>query len=128
MIQRLPKLLAIIAGLAVVAAAAQPALAQKSSERFIPIGQSPGLSGSVTLLGSVRAMDVASGQLTIALDGGGHQTIQVNPQTRLWLDRSEARAPSTTCEKSDLRPGVRVEAMPDKSTPGLAEWVKVNTP
>lgn len=103
----------------------QSAHAQKASEQFIPLGQSPGLSGEATLLGTIQAVDPNTGYITIQLDKGGSKIICVLPKTRLWQDRSPEHESSHKCELQDLKPGQRVEAMPQTGDPGHAEWLKV---
>lgn len=111
--------------LVLACAASQPGLAQKESERFIPLGQSPGLSGESTLLGVIESFDPNTGNATIKLDKGGSQVICLLPKTRLWLDRSETRQSNCKGDLPDLKPGRRIEAKAAAGDPGHAEWVKV---
>jgi hypothetical protein len=104
---------------------AQTALAQEAAERFIPIGQSPGLSGVSTLMGTIRSIDPATGNVTIDLDQGGSKVVCVGPATRLWKDLSRKREPNCAAGLADLQPGLRVEARPVSGDPVHAEWVKV---
>lgn len=115
----------ILPSLMLAFALGQPAFAQKASEQFIPLGQSPGLSGEATLLGTIQAVDPNTGNITINLDKGGSRIICVLPKTRLWQDRSPEHQSSHKCELQDLKPGQRVEAMPQTGDPGHAEWLKV---
>lgn len=110
---------------ALVVLSASPALAQQAAERFIPIGQSPGVSGTSTLLGTLRTADPASGRLTIDLAQGGSWAIDLTADTRLWLDRSLARQSSLKAGPAELKPGRRVEVLPAAQNPAQAEWVKV---
>jgi hypothetical protein len=115
----------ILPSLVLALALGQPAFAQKASEQFIPLGQSPGLSGEATLLGTIQAVDPNTGNVTIHLDKGGSKIICVLPKTRLWQDRSPEHQPNRKCELQDLKPGQRVEAMPQKGDTTNAEWLKV---
>lgn len=107
---------------------APAALAQQAAEQFIPIGQSPGLSGRVTLLGTIRSADPATGQVRIDLDRGGSRVIRVEAETRLWMDLSQRRESNRRARMADLQPGRRVEAMPHAGSPDHAEWLKVELP
>ena len=101
--------------------AAAPLLhGQKATERFIPIGKSPGLSGKVTILGDVAAVDAAARTLTVE-----NRTIKVTEATRIWLDRTRAQKPVEDGRFEDLKPGVRVEIKLREQEPKDAEWVKV---
>lgn len=101
------------------------AQAQKATERYIPLGQSPGLSGQATLMGIIRHANPDSGKVTLELQGGGSGTIAVTPETRIWVDRSGQRQPTEPGRFADLVPGLRIEAKPLDQATHQAEWVKV---
>jgi hypothetical protein len=102
-----------------------PVLAQKAAEQFIPLGQSPGLSGVATLLGTIRSVDPASNTITIDLDKGGVAVIGMGPSTRIWVDRTAARKSNRVGNLDDLLPGRTLEAMPKPEKTDQAEWLKV---
>jgi hypothetical protein len=106
-------------------AAASPAQGQQMTEQFIPIGRSPGLSGRVTTLGTIEAVDAANRVLTVSAPGAAQQRIGIGERTWIWIDRS--RIPQTNLRGSlaDLQPGRRVEVKPVANDPARAEWVKV---
>lgn len=115
-------LIALALGLGLLASAA----AQQTTERFIPLGQSPGLSGKVTLIGTVDAVDAAAKSLAVR-SGAQSQRVAVADSTRIWLDRSAARQPTQAGTLADLRPGRRVEVkFRDEPTRTTAEWIKVD--
>ncbi len=94
---------------------------QKSTERYIPIGQSPGLSGKYTYIGTLDA--VASDKRSVTAGG---RTVRITDQTRIWLDRSSLKQSNRSGTLGDLQPGRRVEIkLDDPSRPQAAEWIKV---
>ncbi len=101
--------------------AAGPAGAQKSTEQFIPLGASPGLSGKVTDLGIIERVDRAA--RTIVLDG---RSVSVTAATRIWIDKSKYRLASVAGGFIDLRVGRQIEVKYQGSrNRGQAEWIKV---
>ena len=104
---------------------AETAGAHKMSEIYIPIGQSPGLSGKQTLVGNIVSVDAAA--MTIEVRGPeGARTVNVDGATYIWLDRSGLRRKNTEGGYEDCAPGSRVEVKfkdPDQRT--TAEWIKV---
>ncbi len=117
----MPRWLAIAAVIAALLAGASYAHGQRQTERYIPLGQSPGLSGKVTYLGAIEAADPAARTITVA-----RQTIRVNDQTRIWLDRSRMKLTTLDGSFADLQPGRRIEVMPAGSDRGApAAWIKI---
>ncbi len=107
--------------LVLVFASVGPAEAQKSTERYIPIGRSPGLSGTVTTVGRIEQVEPAS--RTLSIEGVG--SVLVSEGTRIWIDRSARGEASLAGSLSDLAPGREVEVKyrdPDRHE---AEWIKV---
>lgn len=110
-------------GFAVLAALlwSTPAHAQKATEQFIPIGQSPGLSGKYTYLGAIEAADSVARRITA---GGG--SVQVTERTRVWLDRSGAKQSNVAGSFDDLQAGRRVEIKyENEARRERADWIKV---
>lgn len=98
---------------------------QKSTERYIPIGQSPGLSGKYTSIGLITDVNTRTRTITIA-DTAGPKTVQIADTTRIWLDRSKLRKSNISGRFTDLVKGRRVEAKYQYPQRGQAvEWVKV---
>ncbi len=97
--------------------------AQKSTERYIPIGQSPGLSKKYTYIGTIEA--VAPEKRTITAGG---RTVMITERTRIWLDRSKLKLGNRTGSIGDLQQGSRVEIKYDDPTrPQAADWIKVES-
>jgi hypothetical protein len=98
---------------------------QKQTERYIPVGQSPGVSGKSTWIGTIEATDPKARTITLA-QGERRHTVAVNERTRIWLDRSRLKLTALNGSYGDLRPGRRVEVKyGDATGAGIAEWIKV---
>ena len=105
---------------------ATPAAAQQATERYVPIGRSPGLSDGATLLGSVEAVDVEGGLLTLQ-DATGSHAVETGSATRIWWDRTALGESNGVASLSDCREGLDVEVKLD-ATGRLAEWIKLRAP
>ena len=117
-----------LSGVAVAIAAlcAVPyAHAQKMTEQFIPIGQSPGLSQKYTSIGEITQVNPQARTITIA-DPAGPRTVKISAKTHIWLDRSKLKQTNLVGGFADLQKGRRVEVKyQDAVRPEWAEWVKV---
>lgn len=100
-------------------------LSQKATEQFIPIGESPGLSGTRTHIGRIQGFDAASGILSLSAEGEVY-SVRVTDDTRIWLDRSASKLTNLEGDTSDLEAGRRAEvSYADPAMHGAASWVKV---
>jgi hypothetical protein len=107
---------------------ASSAHGQRLTEQFIPLGQSPGISGVLSDTGEIEAADVQRRTVTVR-NPEGSRTIQVGPRTRIWLDRSQQRETNAVGSMADLRPGRKVEVRyVDVETKDTADWIKVVVP
>jgi len=127
------KLMTIVVGIAIVLWSDSPfAHGQKQSEIFIPIGQSPGLSNKVTLIGTIERIDPQTRTVAIVgAAGGGSAT--VTERTKIWLDRSKLRLTNQKGAFADLKQGLVVEVKYEDregrmTGKGRAEWIKVEVP
>lgn len=114
----------LLVALLLVGVCADPrAQAQRATERYVPIGRSPGLSGVSTVIGTVEAVDAASGLLRVRA-AAEIREVQTQATTRIWLDRSARGESSASAELLDCRAGAEVEVKlaPDGRS---AEWIKV---
>lgn len=99
-------------------------IAHQLTEQFIPIGQSPGISGQTSYIGRVQSLDPSN--TSFILDSNrGIKTITLTPKTRIWLDRSKLKQTSIRAGFDDIAPGSRVEVKPDRAVDGRAEWIKI---
>jgi tetrahydromethanopterin S-methyltransferase subunit D len=106
---------------------ATAALAQRVTERYIPIGQSPGLSGKHTVIGTISAVDAKGRTLTCSHEAGTI-TMRVTDRTKVWLDRSKAKQSNLTGSFTDCMAGRRMEAKyvnNDRRPLAEVEWIKV---
>ena len=106
--------------------------AQLMTEQFIPIGQSPGLSGKYTVIGKLQSVNAQEKTCTVADTTGatsGALNVKITERTKIWLDRSKLQQPNLTGTLADLRPGATVEVKPEGHQGGVssapAEWIKV---
>lgn len=98
---------------------------QRETERYIPIGQSPGVSGKATRVGAIEAVDAGARTFSLATDEGRFE-IAVPPGARIWLDRSRGRQSAQSGEFGDLKIGRRVEVrFAEPARKGPAGWIKV---
>jgi hypothetical protein len=95
-----------------------------ATERYIPIGQSPGLSGEATYIGLIRRVDEESYTMTVEDDAGNRRQVRVTPDSEIWVDRSKRRRTSLEGSLDDCRPGRRVEILL-RGQSKEADWVKV---
>lgn len=97
---------------------------QQTTEQYIPIGQSPGVSNKYSYIGSIVAVDRDTNTLTVQTDRGT-KTIRVLPKTRIWLDRSKAKRTNIAASYSDCEVGRKVEVMYDHDDHDVADWIKI---
>jgi hypothetical protein len=99
---------------------------QKATEVFIPIGQSAGLSGKLTLIGKIAAVNTQNRTIT-ATDESGTHTVHLSERTKIYVDLSLQRSPNRAGTLADLRTGLLAEVKFEGNdrTRGVAEWIKV---
>ena len=101
------------------------AFGQEATEMFIPIGQSPGLSGKGSLIGTLESVDPGKRMVTISSPSGA-QTVGITDRTLIWLDRNLQKQPNQNGAINDLQKGRKVEIKLRKAEPkAVAEWIKV---
>jgi hypothetical protein len=106
---------------------AAPARGQEATERYIPLGRSPGLSGELTSIGEIAEADPRARTLTLTLvDARGTHTVKITERTRIYLDRTKLKQSNLTGSFDDLRKGRRAEVKyADPAQKQAADWVKV---
>ena len=101
------------------------ARAQRSTEIFIPLGRSPGLSGKVTVIGKIAKVSGQDQTITIA-GTAGTWNVGVTDHTWIWLDRSKLGLLNKKGTFTDLREGLTTEVKyVGSERKGPAEWIKV---
>ncbi len=104
------------------------AQAQQTTEQYIPVGKSPGISGQYSYIGQIQEVDQGNRTITVA-GPEGPMSIKVAEDTRIWLDRSHLRQPNEVGDMADLRPGRKIEIKyRDYETREIADWIKVVVP
>ena len=118
-----------LALLGVVFVCPTSALGQRSTEQFVPIGQSPGLSGFVTYTGEIAEIDLSGRTITVGRPADAETvTVTVARGTRIWLDRSSVGRPSLPGGFADLVSGSVVEIhFQDAGRRQFADWIKVES-
>ncbi len=98
---------------------------QESTEQFIPIGKSPGMSGMYSMIGEVVSVNTQDRTVVVRNDEGS-RTIRITDDTRIWLDRSQLQQAATTGSVADLQVGRTVEIKyVDYEAKENADWIKV---
>ena len=98
---------------------------QKETERFIPIGQSPGVSQKHTSIGEIAEVDQQKQTVTI-VEPAGRRTVKITEKTRIWLDRTKLKQANLVGSFTDLQKGRRIEMKyADPESRQIADWVKV---
>lgn len=102
-------------------------LAQRSTERYIPIGKSPGLSGKYTSIGTIKGVDAVARVLSCIYEGGTF-SMKVTPKTRIWVDKSKLKLSNQKGSFPECAIGRMIEVKyvkNDRREGGEAEWIKV---
>lgn len=123
------KLIVAMAGVSALLWSGPPAPStQEMTERYIPVGRSPGLSGTYTIIGKIQTVDARNRTVVIA-GPTGTWSARVTERTKIWLDRTALRQMNLKGAFSDLRPGLTIEVKPEAHRPaapgGPAGWIKV---
>jgi hypothetical protein len=121
------RLLALQCAALLAMLAATAAFAQRATERYIPIGQSPGLSGKHTVIGTISAVDVKGRTLTCSYETSTI-TMKVTDRTKIWLDKSKVKQANLAGSFTDCIVGRRMEAKyvdNDRRAGAEVEWIKV---
>jgi hypothetical protein len=104
------------------------AYGQEATEIYIPIGQSPGLSGKSSLMGSLESVDTRKRMVTVS-SPSGTRAVAFTERTPIWLDRSLQKQPNRSGAMADLQQGRKVEIKLRTGEPKpVAEWIKVEVP
>ena len=101
-------------------------IGQQTTEQYIPIGKSPGISNKYSYIGSIVSVDEEARTIVVE-SNRGNKTIRVTPTTRLWLDRSRKKRTNIEASYSDCEVGRQVEVMYDHDDHNVAVWIKVES-
>jgi hypothetical protein len=100
--------------------------AQRMTEQYIPIGRSPGVSGTkYALLGTIDSVSLA--RKTLRITGPqGPVTVTFTDSTKIWIDRSAHGESAQVGSPADLTVGRRIEVkFVSEATRTVADWIKV---
>ena len=98
---------------------------QRETERYIPVGQSPGASGKTTRIGTVQGVNPGARSFALATPEGS-ATVQAPAGTPIWLDRSLQKRAASGGGFENRRAGQRVEiGYEDAGRTGRVLWIKV---
>jgi hypothetical protein len=99
--------------------------AEKATELYIPIGQSPGLSGKYAATGRIEQVSYSKNTLTMSA-GSGTYTVKVSKRTMIYLDRSKMGQPNLYGSFADCKKGMMLEVRFEQDERGRpAEWIKL---
>ena len=102
-----------------------PALAEKTTELYLPIGKSPGLSDKYSLIGSIAEVNSQDQTLTVT-GASGIYTVDTTEYTLMFLDKSKLRQPNRYGSFSDFKKGMKVEVRFEADKRHRpAEWIKL---
>ena len=102
--------------------------AQKAAEVYIPIGQSPGISGkSSSVVGTIESVDKQNMTITVK-SGSETYTGKIAEKTVVYLDRNKSQKKNTTGNLEDCRAGIRCEmkySYEDHQQTDKVDWIKI---
>ena len=104
-----------------------PSHGQKSTEIFIPIGKSPGVSGKYSVIGTIASFDETTRVLTIKVEDVEH-TVTITEETKIWLDKSGIQQTNEVGSPADCRQGRLCEmkyVYDGETRKDEAEWLKI---
>ncbi|MGH8222540.1 MAG: hypothetical protein ACREQZ_06165 [Woeseiaceae bacterium] len=97
-----------------------------ATERYIPIGESPGISGVRAHIGTIRSVaEVSESGLTMRV-GAEEKLVKVDRGTRIYLQKADPRESNALGTYADCRAGREVEAY--LADDGTAIWIKIRVP
>jgi hypothetical protein len=98
---------------------------QKTTEQYIPMGMSPGVTRKYSMIGEIEQYDTATRSLTV-ISSSGKTTIKLTNDTKIYLDRSKLRLRNLIGNFSDLQKGRRVELKyKDPQNKTACDWIKI---
>ncbi len=109
--------------ISVLTLSASMVLAHPATERYIPIGKSPGTSQ----IGVIEAVNVADQSIRVAGQEAAHW-VRLTDQTRIWLDRTKISKSNLLGNFSDCQAGRTVEIHYQDESRAVAAWIKIAVP
>jgi hypothetical protein len=116
----------LVALLGLVLCTPSLAHAQRATERFIPVGQSPGVSGVSSGYGTIVGVYPAERRIEVDV-AGSRESVLVPETTPIWIDGHAQGIATRDGSLDDVHPGRVVEVKYADSTRRVAAWVKLRT-
>ncbi len=109
-----------------LALSASMVLAHPATERYIPIGKSPGASqfGSI---GVIEAVNVTDRSIRVSGRDAAHW-VRLTDRTHIWLDRTKLSKSNLLGNFSDCQAGRTVEIHYEDESRTVAAWIKIAVP
>jgi hypothetical protein len=99
--------------------------AQATTELYLPVGKSPGLSGRFNLIGIIVEVNSQDQTLTVTGTSGAY-TVTTSEDTLIFLDKSKLRQPNRYGSFSDVKAGLLVEVRFEADKRHRpAQWIKL---
>ncbi len=100
--------------------------AQTMTEIYIPLGQSPGVSGKYSLIGRVESFNMIDSSMTIMMNAGNRKKMVITSACDIYLDKSKLRLSNKKGYCADIKKGLLVEAKYiDNRSDRPIEWLKI---
>ena len=103
--------------------------AQKATELFIPIGESPGISGLYSKIGTISTISEEGQTFVIADSAEQAHNVIVADSSNIWLDCTEIKQKNVSGSFAHIKVGALVEVKyfraEDSSYTNVAEWIKI---
>ncbi len=113
--------------ISVLALSASMLLAHPATERYIPIGTSPGGS-QIGTIGVIEAVNVADRSIRVDEREAEHW-VRLTDRTRIWLDRTHLARTNLLGGFRDCEVGRTVEVRyEDPESRAVAAWIKIAVP
>jgi len=101
------------------------AYAEKTTELYLPIGKSPGLSAKYSLIGTIAEVNSQDHTLTVT-GASGTYSVNTTEYTLIFLDKSRLRQPNRYGAFSDFKTGMLIEVRFEADKRHRpAEWIKL---
>lgn len=98
------------------------AFAQRATEVYIPIGESPGVSGTESVIGIITGLEYEQHRMTVST-ADGTRIVVTTPETRYYIDKSSEVQRNVTGSIDDCREGRRIEAYVHENDEAV--WIKI---
>ncbi len=97
--------------------------AHPATERYIPIGKSPGASQ----IGVIEAVNIADRSIRVGGQEAAHW-VRLTDRTRIWLDRTHLARTNLIGGFRDCEVGRTVEIHYEDESRAVAAWIKIAVP